>query len=127
MQRVLNEDIVKSLLANPQDLAELDREWKQLKEDRKAVREIFPLGEARIVLPCNIERLIVNAQKTFHVNLRAPSDLNPVKIARSVRELSDRLVIVGGPDKLSQEAQRNATLLMNILVRSYLRLATVDL
>jgi DNA-directed RNA polymerase II subunit RPB1 len=120
LKRVLNEDIVKSLLTNAQDLAVLDDEWKQLNRDRKTAREIFPLGDARIVLPCNLERLIVNAQKTFHVNVRAPSDLNPVKIVESIRKLSDKLVIVGGEDRLSKEAQTNATLLMNILLRSYL-------
>jgi DNA-directed RNA polymerase II subunit RPB1 len=120
LKRVLNEDIVKSLLTNAQDLAVLDDEWKQLNKDRKTAREIFPLGDARIVLPCNLERLIVNAQKTFHVNVRAPSDLNPVKIVESIRKLSDKLVIVGGEDRLSKEAQTNATLLMNILLRSYL-------
>ncbi len=72
---MLNEDIVKSLLTNAQDLATLEDEWKILNQDRRFLRDIFPIGDARIVLRCNLERLIVNAQKTFHVNLRAPSDL----------------------------------------------------
>lgn len=120
LKRVLNEDIVKSLLTSANDLAVLDEEWRQLVKDRKSLREVFPLGDARIVLPCNMERLIVNAQKIFHVNLREPSNLNPVKIVESVRRLCDNLVIVGGEDRLSKEAQFNATLLMNILIRSYL-------
>jgi len=120
LKRVLNEDIVRGLLTNAQDLAVLEDEWRQLARDRKTVREIFPLGDARIVLPCNLERLIVNAQKTFHVNLRAPSDLNPVKIVESIRRLTEKIVIVGGEDRLSKEAQTNATLLMNILLRSFL-------
>jgi DNA-directed RNA polymerase II subunit RPB1 len=120
LKRVLNEDIVKSLLTNSHDTAVLEEEFRQLIKDRKTIREIFPLGDCRIVLPCNMERLIVNAQKTFNVNLRAPSDLNPVKIVESVRQLSESLVIVGGEDRLSKEAQSNATLLMNVLIRSYL-------
>ena len=120
LKRVLNEDIVKSLLTSASDLAVIDEEWRQLIRDRKSLREIFPLGDARIVLPCNMERLIVNAQKTFHVNLREPSNLSPVKIVQSVRQLCDNLVIVSGEDRLSKEAQANATLLMNILLRSYL-------
>ena len=120
LRRVLNEDIVKGLLTNAHDLSVLEEEWKQLLKDRDDLREVFPMGDARIVLPCNLERLIVNAQKTFHVNLRAPSDLNPVKIVEGVRRLSEKLVIVGGEDRLSKEAQHNATLLMNILLRSFL-------
>ena len=66
------------------------------------------------------ERLIVNAQKIFHVNLRAPSDLNPVKIVQSVQSLTDRLNIINGEDKLSTEANTDAKTLMCILLRSYL-------
>jgi DNA-directed RNA polymerase II subunit RPB1 len=120
LKRVLSEDIVKSLLTNATDLSVLEDEWKQLCKDRKTLREIFPLGDARLVLPCNMERLIVNAQKTFRVDLREPSNLNPVKIVESVRELTEKLVIVTGEDRLSKEAQTNATLLMGILLRSYL-------
>jgi DNA-directed RNA polymerase II subunit RPB1 len=120
LKKVLNEDIVKSLLTNANDLAVLEDEWKQLISDRKNLREIFPLGDCRIVLPCNLERLVTNAQKTFRVELREPSNLNPVKIVESVRNLCKRLVVVGGEDRLSKEAQTNATLLMNILLRSHL-------
>jgi DNA-directed RNA polymerase II subunit RPB1 len=120
LKRVLNEDVVKSLLTSASDLAVIDEEWRQLIKDRKSLREVFPLGDARIVLPCNMERLIWNAQKTFHVNLREPTNLNPVKIVQSVRQLCDNLVVVGGDDHLSKEAQSNATLMMNILLRSYL-------
>ncbi len=66
------------------------------------------------------ERLIVNAQKIFHVNLRAPSDLNPIKVVENVRELCEKLTIIGGNDKLSVAANKDATTLMQILLRSYL-------
>jgi DNA-directed RNA polymerase II subunit RPB1 len=52
----------------------LESEWRQLQADRRDLREIFPNGDARIVLPCNLQRLIANAQKIFRVNLREPSD-----------------------------------------------------
>ena len=120
LKRVLNEDIVKGLLTNANDLAILEEEYKQLLHDRKTIRELFPLGDVRIVLPCNLERLIVNAQKIFRVDLREPINLNPVKIVESVKQLCENLVIVAGEDRLSKEAQANATLLMNILLRSYL-------
>jgi DNA-directed RNA polymerase II subunit RPB1 len=120
LKKVLNEDIVKSLLTNANDLATLEDEWKQLVQDRADTRHIFPVGDCRIVLPCNLERLITNAQKTFRVELREPSNLNPVKIVESVRELCKKLIIVRGEDRLSREAQENSTLLMKILLRSYL-------
>ena len=54
LKRVLNEDIVKGLLTNSSDLATLDQEWRQLQEDRSNMRQVFPIGDARIVLPCNL-------------------------------------------------------------------------
>ena len=147
LKRVLNEDIVKGLLTNASDLATLEDEWKQLQKDRQIMRGVFPIGDARIVLPCNLgklclkinsllwkknwnslftiliinkERLIVNAQKIFHVNLRAPSDLNPVKIVECVRDMCDNLEIINGTDRLSINANKDATTMMKILLRSYL-------
>lgn len=32
------------------------------------------------MLPCNLLRMIWNAQKIFHINSRLPSDLHPVKV-----------------------------------------------
>ncbi len=54
------------------------------------------------------------------MNFRAPSDLNPVKIVRCVKELTDKLEIISGEDNLSKEANKDATTLMKILLRSYL-------
>lgn len=68
----------------------------------------------------NLSRLVWNAQKLFHVDMRAQADLHPLKVVEDVRELSKKLVIVKGEDSLSKEAQRNATLLFNILLRSFL-------
>ncbi|EMP25221.1 DNA-directed RNA polymerase II subunit RPB1 [Chelonia mydas] len=33
-----------------------------------------------VVLPCNLLRMIWNAQKIFHINARLPSDLHPIKV-----------------------------------------------
>ena len=54
------------------------------------------------------------------MDTRAKTDLHPLKVVEDVRELSKKLVIVKGEDKLSMEAQKNATLLFNILLRSVL-------
>ncbi|VDM61987.1 unnamed protein product, partial [Angiostrongylus costaricensis] len=98
----------------------LEAEFQQLEEDRLLLRKIFPTGDAKIVLPCNLQRLIWNAQKIFHVETRKVSNLSPLHVVDGVRKLSKRLIIVSGEDKISKQAQYNATLLMNILIRSTL-------
>ncbi|EPB66207.1 RNA polymerase Rpb1, domain 5 [Ancylostoma ceylanicum] len=98
----------------------LEAEFQQLEEDRRLLRKIFPTGDAKIVLPCNLQRLIWNAQKIFHVETRKVSSLSPLHVIDGVRKLSKKLIIVSGEDKISKQAQYNATLLMNILIRSTL-------
>lgn len=71
----------------------------------------------QVVLPVNLNRLIWNAQKIFHIDLRQPSSVNPLRVIEGVRDLSKNLIIVSGEDKLSKEAQHNATLLFNVHLR----------
>ena len=54
LKRMLNEDIVKGLLTNASDLSTLEGEFKQLTLDRNVMRKVFTIGDARIVLPCNL-------------------------------------------------------------------------
>ncbi|KAB0401776.1 hypothetical protein E2I00_019989 [Balaenoptera physalus] len=95
-------------------------EFERMREDREVLRVIFPTGDSKVVLPCNLLRMIWNAQKIFHINPRLPSDLHPIKVVEGVKELSKKLVIVNGDDPLSRQAQENATLLFNIHLRSTL-------
>lgn len=44
----------------------------------------------------------------FHIDKRKPSDLEPIYIIDTLRELCDRLVVVRGGDPLSVKAQANA-------------------
>ena len=60
--------------------AEIEREWEQLNKDRESLRQIFPTGTSNVVLPCNLDRMIWNAQKIFHINKNHPTDLNPLKV-----------------------------------------------
>ena len=39
-------------------VAEIEREWQQLIKDRESLRQIFPKGNTKVVLPCNLERMI---------------------------------------------------------------------
>ncbi|GMR32516.1 hypothetical protein PMAYCL1PPCAC_02711 [Pristionchus mayeri] len=120
LKKMYSEDLVRELMGSSEALKEAETEWAQLQEDRELLRMIFPKGDAKIVLPCNLQRLIWNAQKIFHVETRKPTDLSPLRVIEGVREVSKKLIIVGGEDRISKQAQYNATLLMNILVRSTL-------
>lgn len=102
-----------------QDL--LDEEYAQLESDRKHLRGfIFKTDRNDVQLPINIARLVLNAKQEFRVDPRKPSDLSPVDIVTSVRETLDKLVVVRGSDRISKEAQVNATLLLKIHLRAYL-------
>ena len=95
----------------------LEGEWEQLQRDRDTLRQIFPSGNNKVVLPCNLERMIWNAQKIFHINLRNPTDLSPIKVIEGVRDLLNKCVIVRGEDKMSKLANENATTLFQCHIR----------
>ncbi|CAB1345123.1 unnamed protein product [Coregonus sp. 'balchen'] len=120
LRRTLQEDVVKDVMTNAQVQSALEREYEKMKEDREILRAIFPTGDSKVVLPCNLARMIWNAQKIFRINPRTPTDLNPLRVVEGVQELSKKLVIVNGEDQLSRQAQQNATLLFNIHLRSTL-------
>merc|ERR1719461_1915633 len=98
----------------------LEGEWEQLQRDRETLRQIFPKGKNQVHLPCNLERMIRNAQKIFHINLRNPTDLSPVKVIEGARSLLEKCIIVRGDDKLSKQANENATTLFQCHIRSML-------
>ncbi|GKA54599.1 DNA-directed RNA polymerase II subunit 1 [Tanacetum coccineum] len=96
-----------------------DAEVQKLEADRVQLgTEIATTGDNSWPMPVNLKRLICNAQKTFKVDLRRPSDMHPMEIVEAVDKLQERLRVVPGDDLLSIEAQKNATLFFNILLRS---------
>ncbi|KAL7083398.1 hypothetical protein ACP275_14G159200 [Erythranthe tilingii] len=98
-----------------------DAEVTKLEVDRFQLgTEIATTGDNSWPLPVNIKRLVLNAQKTFKVDFRRPSDMHPMEIVEAVDKLQERLKVVVGDDYLSTEAQKNATLFFNILLRSAL-------
>ena len=64
--------------------------------------------------------MIWNVQKIFHINKRAPTDLSPMRVIQGVKDLLEKCIIVAGEDRLSKQANENATLLFQCLVRSTL-------
>lgn len=112
---------------NDTGLADLLRaEAAQLWDDARDLRTIFAAKGAKDAsdstaqIPVNIARLLWNAQKTFKINPNAPTNLGPRTVVEAVQNLCKSLVTVTGSDRLSVEAQQNATLMFHILVRSSL-------
>ncbi|KAG8718002.1 DNA-directed RNA polymerase II subunit rpb1 [Ceratobasidium sp. 395] len=99
----------------------LDREFAQLTEDRRSLREFIfrnPDPNQPHCLPVNLRRITENNQQIFHVNKREPGDLEPSYIMDKISALTSRLVVVRGSDPISIEAQANATMLFNMHLRS---------
>uniref|UniRef100_A0A069DYA6 DNA-directed RNA polymerase subunit n=1 Tax=Panstrongylus megistus TaxID=65343 RepID=A0A069DYA6_9HEMI len=120
LRKIFSEDVLRELLGSGEVISALEQEWEQLNRDREALRQIFPSGESKVVLPCNLKRMIWNVQKIFHINVRAPTDLSPIKVIQGVKDLLQKCIIVAGDDHLSKQANENATLLFQCLVRSTL-------
>lgn len=99
----------------------LDEEYNQLLEDRRYLREVcFPNGDYNWPLPVNLRRIIQNAQQIFHNGRHKASDLKLDEIVNEVKTLCTKLMVVRGDNDLSREAQANATLLFQCLLRSRL-------
>ncbi|KAK9866738.1 hypothetical protein WJX84_006023 [Apatococcus fuscideae] len=98
----------------------LEEEMETLTEDLLILRrEVRQSGEKKCPLPVNLERLIWNAQQQFKCtpHLKGPVDLSPALIITEIKELTEKLKVVGGSDALSVEAQRNATFMFFSLLR----------
>ncbi|KAJ3271822.1 DNA-directed RNA polymerase II subunit rpb1 [Terramyces sp. JEL0728] len=110
------------LINNPSSQDILDKEYNQLLQDRTTLRNVIFKNSSidKWTLPVNLERLIWNARHTFGIDRSKPTDLNPLHVIKNVNELMDNLLVVRGSDQLSIEAQKNATLLFSILLRSTL-------
>lgn len=120
LRKIFNEDTLKDIMSSGEVIAELEKEWEQLQKDREALRQIFPSGDSSVVLPCNLQRMIWNVQKIFHINKKSTTDLSPLQVIQGVRKLLKRCIIVVGEDRISIQANENATLLFQCLVRSTL-------
>jgi DNA-directed RNA polymerase II subunit RPB1 len=99
----------------------LDEEYRQLVLDRRFLRDVcFPNGDYNWPLPVNLRRIIQNAQQIFHNGRNRASDLKLDEIVTGVQDLCTKLLVVRGKSDLLKEAQDNATLLFQCLLRSRL-------
>ncbi|KMZ61970.1 DNA-directed RNA polymerase [Zostera marina] len=91
----------------------------RVKEDlHKLCTEIATTGDNSWPMPVNLKRIIWNAKKRFNVDPRSPPDIHPMEIVEAIDKLQERLKVVPGDDLISLEAQKNATLFFNILLRA---------
>ncbi|KAI7903385.1 DNA-directed RNA polymerase II subunit RPB1 [Cokeromyces recurvatus] len=115
----LNYNVLKTIEGSESAQEYLDQEFNQLSIDRQLLRtQIFKQGDDRWPLPVNLLRLITNSQQIFHLDPRKPSDIHPLQVIDGINSLVTRLLVVRGKDKISNETQKNATLLFQILLRS---------
>jgi DNA-directed RNA polymerase II subunit RPB1 len=116
---VLEADIVDDIRTNAEVRARLEEEYLQLLEDRRLLRtDLAPGGDARWPLPVNLDRLVWNAQKIFHLDPRQHSNLHPLTVVDGVEHLRKRLLIVPGDSPSTDNTQNAATQLFNMLLRS---------
>ncbi|KAL6045208.1 DNA-directed RNA polymerase II subunit RPB1 [Balamuthia mandrillaris] len=117
----MDPDIIEEIRTSSEARHAIEQEFQRILEDRNLMRKtIIPSGESDWPLPVNLKRLIWNAQKTFHPDMRRTSDLHPCKVIEGLELLMERLYVVIGNDPVSREAQTNATLLFCIHLRSTL-------
>jgi DNA-directed RNA polymerase II subunit RPB1 len=121
-QGYLDPDIVDEVRSRPHRAIILNRELDRLRKFRDDLRaELFTDAGSTVYLPVNADRLIETAQQSHNINPHSSrSDLNPIKVITDVEELVDSLVVVKGQDRLSKQAQENATLLLRVLLYSCL-------
>ncbi|KAH9322486.1 hypothetical protein KI387_017125 [Taxus chinensis] len=79
----------------------LDAEFQKLESDRWHLRtEIAPSGDNSWPLPVNLKRLIWNAQKTFKIDPRKPSDMFLMEIVEAIDKLQERLKALVAPGEM---------------------------
>jgi DNA-directed RNA polymerase II subunit RPB1 len=87
MRRFVLDYIVDDVAASPEAAHAFAAEFEALRQDRELLRILLPTGNSSVYLPCEIKRLIYNAQKQFHIDMRAPTDLHPLEV---IEVCSDR-------------------------------------
>lgn len=120
LRRILRPDTLATMDLD-ETRAAVEAEFAQLSKDRHELRTfIFPSGESSWPLPANLRRIVQNAQVQYGCSDRSKVDLLPTTVIGEISRLLEECVVIPGQDQLSLDAQANATLLWQILVRSML-------
>ncbi|XP_037927048.1 DNA-directed RNA polymerase II subunit RPB1-like isoform X2 [Hermetia illucens] len=88
--KIFEEKVLEEINQNRDAVQEVNEEWKRLKQNRQLLREIFQTGELKATLPCDLHRMIKNAQRLFHIDERFPTNLSPLKVIHEVKALLER-------------------------------------
>lgn len=67
LRKHFTEDVVRDLSGSASALTELEKEFAQLEEDRRILRQIFPTGDNKVEIS-SIFRLFSRKFRTFFVN-----------------------------------------------------------
>lgn len=126
LARLMLPEVKDAVLRNTEVHALMKEEFEQLLEDRSYLIKTLEAGESQVYLPVNLRRLIWNAKKRFEPSRRGgKSDLDPQTIIEGVRSLCSKLRVVSGSDPITLEAQKNATTMIQINLRSSLAVKPV--
>ena len=135
LRKVMQPNLVQSVISNPGVQTLLKQEYDQIFADRQKLRyEVLKNGEDIIHLPVNLERLLLNCKQIFEMRpdygMRSTqkSDLTPMYLVEEVKKLCDSLTIYPGRTKpvrfdkykFVEESNNNATQLCKIYLRSIL-------
>jgi DNA-directed RNA polymerase II subunit RPB1 len=97
-----------------------DEEFAQLLIDRKFLRGDCTDNDEDRQLPLNIARIIETGMAKFNIKAGGRSDLHPAEAIPQIKATLDNLIVIRGDDNLSQQAQKEATLLFKAQLRNQL-------
>ncbi|CAG7716199.1 unnamed protein product [Allacma fusca] len=120
LRKVFTDTVVSAIKGDTTIKNVLKEEWEALENDRKFLRQIKPDGDASVVLPCNIRRMVWNVQKSFHIGKFNRSDLNPASVVVAVKDLLYGIKVIIGEGHHKEIANQNSTYLFSCLIRSNL-------
>jgi DNA-directed RNA polymerase II subunit RPB1 len=110
LKKFVNDVVIEDMTVSPDVIRELELEFKELERTREVLRSIYVNGENEALFPCNLTRLVWNARKQFDCDPRKPSDLHPLHVIQSVRNLIPKLQVYIGDDPISRFAQEKVIL-----------------
>jgi len=120
LDRFMTDKSKSALLTKPNVHSILQNEYQQLLKDRNYLRteKVLKIGETKVFLPVNLGRVIQNVSKKLKIRSESKSDLDATWIVEEIQKLCKKLEVVRGTDRISKEAQTNATLLFCMMLRS---------
>lgn len=111
---------IDDLKTNVQQWAEIDKEFKQIKEDRERLRhDVFePDKSVDVYMPINIPRLLEQAKQMFDITQHSQSDLEPFDVTERTRVLvNEDINLLKNDSVLALQANQNARIMIETMIR----------